>query len=765
MTEKYTLIISEKPQSAKRIAQSLADDKVEDNKTADGVPFYAITRDGRSIIVAPAVGHLFGLKQSSKGWNYPVFDIHWEPIYFKKASAYTKKYFDNLQALAKNAEDFIIATDYDIEGDVIGINILKFICNKESAKRMKFSTLIKSDLEEAYASMMPSMDFGQVNAGLARHTLDWYYGINITRALSLAMKSAGRFFILSTGRVQGPSLKILADREAEIRAFQPTPFWEMEMRLNIAGVEIIAMHEKEKFWVKSDAEKILEECKGKKTRLTGIEKKKYKQKPPTPFDLTTLQSESYRWFGFTPMQTQNIAQSLYEAGLISYPRTSSQKLPEKIGYHAILKSLGKQKGYKSLADELLLKTELKPNEGEKSDPAHPSIYPTGERPERLTAQNQKVYDLIVKRFLAVFAEHATRESLKYVFAIGANNFFAVGKTTLEEGWLKFYAPYISAEDQTFPELEENKEYQCEVLMIDKETQPPNRFNEASIVKELEKRGLGTKATRATIVRTLFLRGYVLGRAIEVSDLGSSVANTLDKYSPEILSEELTRSFEEKMDKIQTNEINKEDVIAEAEVLLKKVMAKFKENEKAVGEELLKAFIETRRNAKLVGKCHVCAANGRDGDLKIIRSMKSGKRFIGCSKYPDCKTGFPLPQTGVVEPMKQACSRCGKPMVVVRREGRVFRNCIDHECKPKKKFIPAGAAAPAIEATSDATASSAATQLSKEADATTAEVKPKKTRKKSAKAVVEVEKEAEVNEAPAEGKPKRKRGRPRKTETA
>ncbi len=763
MTEKYTLIISEKPQSAKRIAQSLADGKVQDNKTADSVPFYAITRDGRSIIVAPAVGHLFGLKQSSKGWNYPVFDIHWEPIYFKKASAYTKKYFDNLQALAKNAEDFIIATDYDIEGDVIGINILKFICNKESAKRMKFSTLIKSDLEEAYNSMMPSMDFGQVNAGLARHTLDWYYGINITRALSLAMKSAGRFFILSTGRVQGPALKILADREAEIKAFKPVPFWEMEMRLNVAGVEILALHEKEKFWVKPDAEKVLGDCKGEKAKLTGIEKKKYKQNPPTPFDLTTLQSESYRWFGFTPMQTQNIAQSLYEAGLISYPRTSSQKLPEKIGYHAILKSLGKQKGYKSLVDELLLKTELKPNEGEKSDPAHPSIYPTGERPERLTAQNQKVYDLIVKRFLAVFAEHATRESLKYVFTIGENNFFAVGKTTLEEGWLKFYAPYISAEDQAFPELEENKEYQCEVLMIDKETQPPNRFNEASIVKELEKRGLGTKATRATIVRTLFLRGYVLGRAIEVSDLGSSVANTLDKYSPEILSEELTRSFEEKMDKIQTSEIKKEDVIAEAEILLKKVMAKFKDNEKAVGEELLKAFIETRRNAKLVGKCHVCAANGRDGDLKIIRSMKSGKRFIGCSKYPDCKTGFPLPQTGVVEPMKQACSRCGKPMVVVRREGRVFRNCIDHECKPKKKFVPVGDA-PAVGAMLDA-ASSAATQPSKEAAETTEKVKPKKPRKKPAKATVVAVAKAEVGEAPAEEKPKRKRGRPKKAETA
>lgn len=684
----YTLIISEKPKAAFRIAQSLAEGRVETQKNDEGASYYEITRNGKRLVVVPAVGHLFGLKQASKGWRYPVFDVVWKPIYENKRSAYTKKYFDNIAMLAKNASDFIVATDYDTEGDVIAKNILEYICNVHDAKRMKFSTLVKSELEESYEKVSANMDAGQVNAGLARHVLDWYYGINTSRALSLAMKAAGRFFVLSTGRVQGPSLQLLAEREKEIRAFVATPFWEIELHLKVEGAEIIARHETERFWEKKGAEKIVADCKGEKAAVSEIEKKSYKQKPPVPFDLTTLQSEAYRWFGYTPVQTQNISQSLYESGLISYPRTSSQKLPEQLGHRKIIGQLAKIKPYSKLAKELLAKSELKPNEGEKSDPAHPSIYPTGEVPQKLTAQQEKLYDLIVKRFLAVFAEEATRESIKYTFTIENNNFTVTGKTTSEEGWLRFYKPYTSAEDLSLPDFKKGDSFAGVVSMLNKETQPPKRFNEASLVKELESRSLGTKATRANIVRTLFSRGYVLGKSIEVSDLGLTVANTLEKYSPEILSEELTRGFETKMEKIGSGEIKKETVIKEAEQILEKTLTNFKNNEKAVGETLLEAFITMRRAAKLVGKCPNC----EKGELKIIRSMKSGKRFIGCSSYPDCKTGFPLPQTGLIEPLKQNCARCGKPMIVVRRVGRVFRNCIDMECKSPARIAAEAAKA-------------------------------------------------------------------------
>ncbi len=684
----YTLIISEKPKAAFRIAQSLAEGRVETQKNDEGASYYEITRNGKKLVVVPAVGHLFGLKQASKGWKYPIFDIVWKPIYENKRSAYTKKYFDNIAMLAKNASDFVVATDYDTEGDVIARNILEFICGRTDAKRMKFSTLVKSELEDSYNNVSQKMDAGQVNAGLARHVLDWYYGINTSRALSLAMKAAGRFFVLSTGRVQGPALHLLAEREKEIKAFIPTPFWELELRMKADSMEIVAQHETEKFWDKKEAQKIFDDCKNKDAVVTDIESKRYKQKPPVPFDLTTLQSEAYRWFGYTPVQTQNLSQSLYESGLISYPRTSSQKLPEQLGHRKIIEQLAKIKTYAKLAKSLLDKSELKPNEGEKSDPAHPSIYPTGEFPQKLTAQQEKLYDLIVKRFLAVFAEEATRESVKYTFTVANNNFNVTGKTTIEDGWLRFYKPYISAEDLSLPDFKKGDSFDGTVSMLSKETQPPKRFNEASLVKELESRSLGTKATRATIVRTLFSRGYVLGKSIEVSDLGMTVAATLEKYSPEILSEELTRSFEAKMEKIQSGEIDKQEVIKEAEQILNKTLTNFKNNEKAVGENLLEAFITMRRAAKLIGKCPNC----EKGELKIIRSMKSGKRFIGCSSYPDCKTGFPLPQTGLIEPLKQNCARCGKPMIVVKRIGRVFRNCIDMNCKSPAKIAAEAAKA-------------------------------------------------------------------------
>ncbi len=689
----YTLIISEKPKAAFRIAQSLAEGPIKTERNEEGANYYRIVRDGKQLVVVPAVGHLFGLKQASKGWKYPVFDVVWKPIYENKRSAYTKKYFDNIAALTKDASDFIVATDYDTEGDVIATNILSIICGQTDAKRMKFSTLVKSELEESYKNASPHMDAGQVNAGLARHVLDWYYGINTSRALSLAMKAAGRFFVLSTGRVQGPALQLLAEREKEIRAFVPVPYWEIEFRFTADGMEIIALHEKDKFWDKKEADRIVKDCANKNAIVTGIEKKQYKQKPPVPFDLTSLQGEAYRWFGYTPVQTQNVAQSLYESGLISYPRTSSQKLPEQLGHRKIIGQLAKQKAYAKNAKELLVKPELKPNEGEKSDPAHPSIFPTGEMPQKITAQQEKLYDLIVKRFLAVFAEEALRESIKFTFSIGENNFNATGKMTLQEGWLKFYKPYISAEDLSLPDFQKGDNVEGKIIMLSKETQPPKRFNEASLVKELESRSLGTKATRANIIRTLFSRGYVLGKSIEVSDLGLTVVNTLERYSPEILSEELTRSFEQKMEKIQSGEIDKSEVIKEAETILEKTLANFKSNEKEVGETLLAAFITMRRAAKLIGKCPNC----EKGELKIIRSLKSGKRFIGCSSYPDCKTGFPLPQTGIIEPLKQNCSRCGKPMIVVRRVGRVFRNCIDMNCKsPAKLAAEAAAAAKAAE---------------------------------------------------------------------
>src|SRR3989344_1879869 len=202
------LIITEKPQAAQKIASALGSPI---KRSEDGVPYYELTRNGKIITVASAVGHLFNLTYSEGQRGWPLFELEWQPSYVRKESAFTKKYYDTLAGLAKTAETLIVATDYDVEGEVIGWNVVRFICRKTTAKRMKFSTLTAPELEQAYESVQPELNWGNAYAGETRHYLDWLYGINLSRALMAAIKTTGSFRILSIGRVQGPTLKIIVD--------------------------------------------------------------------------------------------------------------------------------------------------------------------------------------------------------------------------------------------------------------------------------------------------------------------------------------------------------------------------------------------------------------------------------------------------------------------------------------------------------------------------------------------------------------------------
>jgi len=341
------LIIAEKPKAAMMVASALADGKPVKKSNA-GVPYYEIKRGKKHIIVGCAVGHLFGIGEKKdkkrKGWSYPVFDIEWKPVYeIDKSAAFSKKYINTLKSLCKDADSFTVATDYDVEGETIGLNVIKFICKQKDAKRMKFSTLTKNDLVSAYESASPHLDWGQANAGVTRHEMDWYYGINLSRALTSSIKKAGFFKILSIGRVQGPSLKIIVEREKEIRAFKPEPFWIIELKASSKKGDFSAWHEKDKFWKKEDADNILGRVKGHDGTVNDVKKEEFRQSPPFPFDLTTLQTEAYRCLRINPKETLEIAQELYTSGYISYPRTSSQILPPAIGFGNIMKALSKQK--------------------------------------------------------------------------------------------------------------------------------------------------------------------------------------------------------------------------------------------------------------------------------------------------------------------------------------------------------------------------------------------------------------------------------------
>ncbi|MAG78312.1 DNA topoisomerase I [archaeon] len=670
------LIIAEKPSASKKIAEALAESKVERNTYMKKVSYYEIQKDKEKIYVVCAVGHLYNLaEKNKKGWTYPVFDIEWRPSHeISQASKFTKPYLNLIKKLAKESKKFIVATDYDVEGEVIGYNVVKYACGKEDAERMKFSTTTKEDLLKAYEKREKHMDLGQAMAGETRHILDWSFGINLSRALTLSVKNAtGMFKVLSSGRVQGPALKLLTKRELSIKKFVPVPFWEIELFTN----KLNAGHEKGRFDNRNEAEEIVKKCKGKKVVVEKVTRKKFKQDAPNPFDLTSLQMEVYRVFRIQPKECLSIAQELYTNSYISYPRTSSNQLNDKIGYKKIFGMLAKQKWYKPLCDELV-KGKLKPNNGKKSDPAHPAIYPTGEVPQDLKEREKKVYDLIVKRFMATFADAAVKETVNVKLDVNEEKFLTKGTRTLEENWHKFYEPYVKKDDVVVDVEEKEDLDNKKIELYDKETQPPRRYTPASIIKELEKRDLGTKATRAEIIEHLFKRDYLKRNgSIEVTNLGIETVGVLEKYCSEILDEELTRGFEEDMEKIRKGKVKEEKVLDNAQKFLTKVLKKFKSKEKEIGKELADAFKETQKEESFIMPCK-CG-----GDLKIKYSPKNKSYFIACSKYPDCTITHSLPKGFLAKSSDKKCKECGFPEVLLIKKGkRPWPYCINYDCPQK-----------------------------------------------------------------------------------
>jgi DNA topoisomerase I len=660
----HELIITEKPDAAKKIAEALATGKVK-KEVVDGVQIFDLHHDGKDIKVVSAVGHLFSLAEKEKSFKYPSFDIEWKPLYeVDKKAGYTKKYFNVIKKESKDAKSFVVACDYDIEGEVIGLNIIRSICKQKDASRMKFSTLIKEDIVKAYEKKSKTLDWGQARAGETRHFIDWMYGINLSRALTLAVKNAGSFKILSSGRVQGPALKIIVDKEKEIRAFKPEPYWQIILKTSKDKKLIEALHVQDKFWKKDEAEKIFKKIGKEKTcTVSSVEKRKFPQQPPNPFDLGTLQAESYKVFGISPKKTLQCAQNLYLAGVTSYPRTSSQKLPPELGYKHILDQLEKVPEYKASAKFLLSQKSLKPNEGKKTDPAHPAIYPTGQHAKIAEPDEHKVYDLIVKRFFATFGENAERETVTVDLDVKGEKFETKGTRTTVKGWHTLYEPYVKLSDEEFPPLKEKEELKVtKINMDEKETQPPKRYTPASIIAELEKRGLGTKATRADIIESLYHRGYINEKSIEATELGIKIETIIDKYCPDMNDEEFTRGIEEEMDKVREDKIKPEKIIKEAKDALTKLLDKLKKNELKIGKELIGANNETRDALSALGPCPVC----KEGTIQIRRG-KFGM-FAACNRYPDCKTTYNLPKFALVKPAGKI-SPLGFPMILVIKQGK------------------------------------------------------------------------------------------------
>ena len=659
-------IITEKPQAAQKIADALGNPS---KYTEDGVSYYELEYGGKKIIVASAVGHLLNLtyKKGQKGW--PIFEVEWVPAFVSKSSWYTKKYYNLIKKLSKRAKEYFIATDFDIEGEVIGWNILRFICNVKNAKRMKFSTLTSEELKKSFDSPLPQMAWGNAYAGEARHILDWLYGINLSRALMSAIKTTGSFRILSIGRVQGPALKIIVDREKEIQSFKSEPYWQVFAESN--GVTF--KHPEDIFDKK-------ELAKFKNIKEADAETKESDEKvePPVPFDLTTLQKEAYKILKLNPSETLRIAQQLYLDGAISYPRTSSQKLPEEIKPKKILDKLGKS------FSEVKFASRQKPIEGSKSDLAHPSIYPTGEV-SKVNEKNEKLYNLIVKRFISLFCSDLKTKNKRIVLDAKGVKFTANGQKVIEKGWTQVY-PY-KTEEMDLPDMK-GKVKIDKIDIVEKETQPPNRYTPASLISILEKKNLGTKATRSSIVDTLFDRGYLEGNSIKATSLGMHLIDSLERHSPIIIDENLTRQLEEEMEKLQDSdsdlEKKEQEVIEKAKRLILDISKEFKSKENEIGKSILLGIQEFRQEQQTLNTLQKCPSCNK-GDLRILFNRGARRYFVACSNYPECKHTYSLPPNALIKKAETQCEADKFPKLLAIRKGkRPWEFCFNPECPIEKE---------------------------------------------------------------------------------
>jgi DNA topoisomerase-1 len=484
------------------------------------------------------------------------------------------------------------------------------------------------------------------------------------------------------GRVQSPTLALIVDREKEIRAFVPTPYWEVSA----------SVHKESAFDVQHDHGRFLDERKAKaahekaaaaKTgRVTSVDRSKRTLQPPTPFSTTDYQRAAAA-LGYSIKRADSLAESLYTQGFTSYPRTSNTVYPESLDLKEILEKLAAPGSpFAKEARAVLDAGPLHPTRGKKTDPAHPPIHPVEvAKPTDLGGPEWRVYELIVRRFLATLSDAAVVERVKAGFDIAGEPFSANGQRLVEPGFLAVY-PYSSRQDVILPALAEGETVQVRGAELHaKQTQPPSRLTQARLVQEMENLNLGTKATRGDIIQKLYDRDFVRNKTPEPTEVGFAMIDTLEQYASLVAKPDMTSQLEEEMDKIAEGRLELANVVEDSRTMLTQVLHDLDENRDAVGNGIRKA-IETKNT---LGTCP------KSGHPLVMRRSKAGKRFVGCAGWPNCDVTYPLPQFGKIVADHSLCpcpgcsaheGACGAPVIRVMNNPRrpPWVTCLTIGCK-------------------------------------------------------------------------------------
>ncbi len=479
----------------------------------------------------------------------------------------------------------------------------------------------------------------------------------------------------------------------ERRAHIAKPFWELFAKFEHPDGTFETHHTVDKFWDKAEADAALAG-----TSAPGVVKavtaRKNTRKPPTPYNTTAFSTDASSRLGITPASAMRIAEDLYMDGFISYPRTDNTVYPSSLPLRELVSSLVKVKEFSAASG--LLDGELKPTRGKKETTDHPPIYPTQAiHPGALDGSKKRVYELVVRRFLATFSPPMITESTRADIVAGSETYFVRGSVIVDPGYAGIYT-YARSADEEIPALVEGQELgiEGEPWIVDKETQPPSRISQAKLIEMMEERGLGTKATRADIIQKLFDRGYVFGNPPVPSETGIALYEAFKNYVPAMATPEMTAQLEAEMDRIAAGEMTKGAVVSESRDLLHKTWTEIDGSREDLAKVIWKGMDEDR----VLGPCKVCEEAGRkkeDGSphmLRIIRAKKSGKRFVGCSGWTlddpnSCDQTFPLPQRGDVFKLEDRCSICDQTprLKVVPFRGRPWNLCLNDDCESMQEM--------------------------------------------------------------------------------
>ena len=662
------LIVAEKPIAAKRIADILGTPKTV---LKNNIECHIL--DGT--VVIPLKGHITNV-------DFPHEYKDWEKTDLNSLANADIHYDINNKSIAKALETYApqcdelqIATDYDREGESIGKEAIDIIRKKNpSIKvfRAKFSALTPEEVNAAFSNLT-EFSYNLADSADARREIDLIWGAVLTRYVSIAARRFGKEF-LSVGRVQTPTLAIVVQREKEIKAFKPEPFWAVYIMCDKKGQKFIAHYEEEKIFDRKKAEEIAA-IKSSIARVKSIEKKRLEMKPPSPFNTTEF-LRAASMIGYQPQMAMSIAERLYMNGLTSYPRTDNTVYPPSIGIKGILEKFRKSPEFEEIASSILNQKKIVPTQGKKKATDHPPIYPVEVADKKkLNKYEWKIYELIVRRFFATLSPSAEIETVKVALDYEGKNFIARGKTILAAGWREYY-PYSKSEEVILPELEEKEIAKVDDIKNEqKETKPQPRYTPAALIKLLEDLNLGTKSTRSEILQKLIDRGYIEGRQnFTPSNVAFGVIDALEQYVPDVTKPDMTAKLEKEMDQIERGKKRKDEVVMNSRKLLTKILNHLMEHKESIGEKL-KEFLKADN---VLGKCPACG-----GNLIMIR-MRKGTRFVGCSGYSNgCRTSFPLPAKGTIRPLGTLCPTCNLPEIEVQYfKRRPFRMCINHKCPSK-----------------------------------------------------------------------------------